>query len=65
MDYENQVCWKGWIGDGCRLRSWGLIGVLPSDVNKKNEACFFKKKTFSLLVLFCFFFVFFVFNSYF
>ena len=29
MDYENQLCGKGWIGDGCRLQTWGLIGVLP------------------------------------
>ena len=31
MDYENQLYGKGWIGDGCRLCSWGLIGVLPVD----------------------------------
>ena len=29
MDYENQLSVKVWIGDGCRLQSWGLIGVLP------------------------------------
>ena len=29
MNYENQLCGKGWIGDGCRLQSWGLIDVLP------------------------------------
>ena len=28
MDYENQLCEKGWIGDGCRLQSWGLICFL-------------------------------------
>ena len=52
MDYENQLCGKGWIGDGCTLRNWGLTGVLPGVLQdfsgfvrcKKILAIWFLKK---------------------
>ena len=56
MDYEHQLCGKGWIGDGCRLQSWGLIGVLPGVLQDFSGFVRCKKIHMSNLVdtLYCF-----------